>query len=148
VTNTRIDLKQREHLVSLIESAKRDEKEQLEQKAGATREAIGQSIAEAKGFPSLLKKARTLYDQILPIQRQIDEIERKFTEAGFERGEDETLDLKEYGLPHAMRRLVDGKREAALRPIEKSLKKYDLALAHIWTAASSEELAKAVEGLI
>jgi hypothetical protein len=133
MTNTRIDIKQREHLVDLIESAKDDEREQLERKEGATREGIGQSIAEAKGFPALLKKARALYDQISAIRRQIDEIERKFAEAGFDRGEDEddTLALKSYGLSHATRRLVDGRLEAAKRPIEKSSRSMTL----LWLAS-------------
>jgi hypothetical protein len=145
---TKIDLKQREHLVALIHEAKRSEREELKNEKGANEQSVAQEVIESKGFSVLLKKARALYDQILPLQKEVDAIERKFREAGFERGEDDTLVLRSYGGSTATHRLIEKRLKSILRPIDKALTKYDLAEARIWSASTAQELDKIVGQVI
>ena len=142
----KIELKQREHLVSLVQEAKSREKKELEEKNGATKETIVGQIIESKGFNGFLKKVEPLREQIRKLEAAVKEMDDALRESGFERA-DGMICLRDYGVPDATRRLIADKLESAQRPIEKSLKKYDLAAAKIWTSVTSEELQKAVEGL-
>jgi hypothetical protein len=49
-----------------------------------------------------------------------------------------------YELHEKVRQTLKEKRQ----PIEKSLKKYDLAIADIWTVDTNADASKAIEGLI
>ena len=145
MTNLKIDLKQREHLASFIENAKREEKRNLEEQSGVTEESITQVIAKQKGAGPLLKKDAELLKQIEELKLQRKDNEVKLAELGFDFNGSR---LSVRWDARALRDEVAAKLEEARRPIEKSLKKYDLAFAKTWTAVSGEELQKVVEGLI
>jgi hypothetical protein len=144
----KVELKQREHLVSFVEGAKSREKKELEERDGATENAvIGKIVAESKVLSPLVKRAESFVDQIRQLDAALKSIDVQLRDAGFERDNDDGLSLRAWGVPLPMRNLVASRLEAARRPIEKSLKKYDLAIVKIWACASSEELQKATEGL-
>lgn len=146
MTNTRIDLKQREHLVSFVEQAKREEKERLEEQDGVSKQSIINNLARQKGAAQLLAKEDELNSKIQALNNDLRENEGAFEKLGFQ-FRDDSLCLT-WHAPDSLKKEVEQKLVEARRPIEKSLKKYDLMIARIWTATSGEEMQKAVEGLI
>ena len=146
MTNTRIDLKQREHLVSFAEQAKREEKERLEEQLGASRQSVINDLAKRKGAAQFLAKEADLDSKIRALKDDLQENEGAFKKLGFEFRDDDLC--LAWHAPDSLKKEFEQRLVEARRPIEKSLKKYDLMIARIWTATSGEEMQKAVEGLI
>jgi hypothetical protein len=132
--------------VSFVEDEKREERKRLEEQYGATEDSILNTIGKEKGVASYLTEDNELRKKIKVLEASLKENQEALEELGF--------DFRNGGLrlrwdaPKELQNEVAQRKEEALRPIEKSLKKYDLATARVWTAASGEELQKAVEGLI
>jgi len=146
MTNLKIELKQREHLASIVEDAKRDERKRLEEQHGVSEDSILRSIGKDKGVASFLTQDAQLKKQIKALQTKAQENEEALEKLGFDFRND-SLHLRWDAPDELQTELAKRKREAQ-RPIEQSLKKYDLAIARVWTATSGEELQKAVEGLV
>lgn len=142
----KIELKQREHLVSLIERAKTDERKQLEEKNGATEDSVIVELLKKGKGGLLLENIRKVENQVSALESVVRDDRNKLEGMGFDIDRS-GVSLK-WNAPHSLRSQVDAILEDARRPIVKSLKKYDLAIARIWTTTSSEELQKVIEGLI
>jgi|SRR5665213_2160284 len=147
MNNTKIELKQREHLVSLVQEARFREKEELEEKNGAKEELIRREVAAAKGLVPLMDQIEALRDEREKIDDKIRTLDSKIGIHGFSRNSAGKLEYQHYNAPQAIRALIANKLAEARRPIEKSLKKYDIAISKIWSVTTGEELQKAVEGL-
>ena len=146
MTNLKIELKQREHLASLIEGAKREERNRLEEQDGVSEDSILRAIGKSKGVASFLTEDAQLQRQIRALQAKAKENEEGLEKLGFD-FRNGKLHLR-WDAPEQLQTELAKRKEEAQRPIEKSLKKYDLAIARVWTATSGEELQKAVEGLV
>jgi hypothetical protein len=147
MTNLKIDLKQREHLASFVEQAKREEKGRLEEQDGVSRQSIVNNLGKEKGAEQLLAKGAELNEKIRALEDARQHNVSDLEVLGFDFDEDGNLSLR-WNAPKELTKEVDRRFVEAQSPIEKSLKKYDLAIAKIWIAVSGEEMQKAVEGLI
>jgi len=146
MTTTKIDLKQREHLASLVDQEKREEKERLEEQNDATKEAIVRLVARESGAETFLTKDADLVKNIEALQAARRENADELQELGFDISDGEPK--LRWNAPDKITKAIAKRVTEARRPIEKSLKKYDLATARIWAATSSEELQKAVDGIL
>ena len=146
MTNLKIDLKQREHLASFLEQAKREEKERLEEQDGGSRQSVINNLGNDKGAAQFVSKDAELKEQIRALgdARQHNENDLEALGFDFNHG---NLTLK-WDAPKELAKEVERRYVEAQSPIKESLKKYDLAIAKIWIAVSGEEMQKAVEGLI
>jgi hypothetical protein len=143
----KIDLKQREHLVSLIRDARNREQAQLEGEDKVSEDSILREHAQEKGYFQSVKELRSLNEKIEELEGQRDKIGKRLNSFGFDVS-NSGFHLRRWDAPDSLRDLVDKKLESARRLIQKSLKKYDVAIASIWIAGSSEDLQKVVEGVI
>jgi hypothetical protein len=146
MTNLKIDLKQREHLASFVEQAKREEKERLEEQDGGSRQSIINNLGNEKGAAQFLSKDTELREEIRALEDARQHNENALEALGFD-FRNGNLSIR-WDAPKELTKEVERRFVEAQSPIEKSLKKYDLAIAKIWIAVSGEEMQKAVEGLI
>jgi hypothetical protein len=146
MTNLKIDLKQREHLASFVEQAKREEKERLEEQDGGSRQSIINTLGNEKGAARFVSKDAELKKQIRELEDTRQHNENDLEALGFDFS-DGNLSLR-WDAPKELAKEVERRYVEAQSPIKESLKKYDLAIAKIWIAVSGEEMQKAVEGLI
>jgi hypothetical protein len=146
MTNLKIDLKQREHLASFLEQAKREEKERLEEQDGGSKQSIINNLGKEKGADQLVAKDAELDEKMRTLESDSQQNQKDLEALGFDFNNGH-LSLR-WDAPEELTKEVKRRFAEAQSPIEKSLKKYDLAIAKIWIAVSGEEMQKAVEGLI
>jgi len=146
MTTLKIDLKQREHLASFLEQAKREEKERLEEQDGGSRRSVINTLGNEKGAAQFVSKDAELTKKIRELEDARRHNENELEALGFD-FEDGDFSLR-WDAPKELAKEVERRFLEAQSPIKESLKKYDLAIAKIWIAVSGEEMQKAVEGLI
>jgi hypothetical protein len=129
-----------------LEQAKCEEKERLEDQDGGSRQSIINNLGKEKGAEQLLAKDTELDEKIRALQEARQHNEKDLEALGFDFSNGD-LSLR-WNAPEELTKEVKRRFAEAQSPIEKALKKYDLAIAKIWIAVSGEEMQKAVEGLI
>jgi hypothetical protein len=138
--NGRLDPKQREHLAQMLKEAKTSEQVRLRNEQDVSADSILRDLAGKSGALDLVTKVEEL-------ENLKDAAIKELATLGFEFSYSHNLRLtsdapgrlsKEYG-----RRVVEA--EAS---IEKSVRKYDLAVIGVWTADTAAQAKKIVEGLI
>jgi hypothetical protein len=145
MTNHKVDQKQREALVALVEKAERNEKERLEDEHGIDGDSILRMIADEMGAGEFIKRDEQLEKQIEALQAARNKNCDEFQELGFDL-EDGEFKLK-WDASSSLREAVRRKKKDLSEPFKKYFGTYASAIARIWTASSEEELQKAVEGL-
>src|ERR1017187_7245106 len=145
MTNHKIDQKQREALVALVEKAERNEKERLEDEHGADGDSILRLIADEMGAGEFIKRDEQLKEQIEALQKARNKNSDDLEELGFD-FDDGVFKLR-WNASSSLREAVRRKKKDLSEPFKKVFGTYASAIARIWTASSEEELQKAVEGL-
>ena len=145
MTNHKVDQKQREALVALVEKAERNEKERLEDEHGADGDSILRLIADEMGAGEFIKRDEQLKEQIEALQKARNKNSDDLEELGFD-FDDGVFKLR-WNASSSLREAVRRKKKDLSEPFKKYFGTYASAIAHIWTASSEEELQKAVEGL-
>lgn len=138
-TNGKFDPKQREVLAEMLRDARGEERRRLENAGDASAHSILRDLAEEAG-------ALNLVDEVKELESKVDKAKEHLSKLGFE-VDSGALTLS-WEAPGQLRQ-NHKKRMAEAKPsIEKSLKKYDLAVLGVWTAETAAEAKKIVEGLI
>ncbi|MGB8475352.1 MAG: hypothetical protein WCE61_14815 [Candidatus Acidiferrum sp.] len=139
-TNGKLDPKQREHLSRILNDAKTREQSRLENADGVSTDSILRALAEKAGALDLVQK-------IVELEKQIETAKEKLTPLGFDLDYSGDLQL-DSDAPRSLSEKYEKQVGEAKSSIEKSLKKYDLAIIGVWTAETAAEAKKIVEGLI
>ena len=142
----KIEPRQREALVDLLREAKREKSSELEASSGISEEAVVRELALEAGADKIMAEMEELYPQIKALEARQGTLDNDLQKLGF-RWENSSFRLNyggSYELHEKVRQTLKEKRQ----PIEKSLKKYDLAIADIWTVDTNADASKAIEGLI
>jgi hypothetical protein len=138
--NGKLDPKQREHLSHMLKDAKSTEKGRLENADDVSTDSILRALAEKAGALDLMQKIEEL-------ENQKEKAKKSLASLGFEFSYSGRLQLSSDAPRHLSasygKQLVEAKSS-----IEKSVKKYDLAIIGVWTAETAAEAKKIVEGLI
>jgi hypothetical protein len=145
MTNHKIDQKQREALVALVEKAERSEKERLEDEHGIDGVSILRIIADEMGAGEFIKRDEQLKGQIEALQKARNKNSDDLDELGFDFNDGE-FKLR-WDASDSLREAVRRKKKDLSAPFKKFFGTYASAIARIWTASSDEDLQKAVEGL-
>jgi hypothetical protein len=145
MTNHKIDQKQREALVALVEKAERNEKERLEDEHGIDDNSILRVIADEMGASEFIKRDEHLKEQIEALQKARNKNSDDLEELGFD-FDDGEFKLR-WNASTSLREAVRRKKKDLSEPFKKYFGNYASAIARIWTASTDEELQKAVEGL-
>lgn len=138
-TNGKLDPKQRETLAQMLKDAKSTEQARLKDEKGKSASSILRALAEEVGALNLVEKAEELGSKL-------KEAEKSLADLGFE-ADSGRLELR-WNAPAQLQRKYEKQREEAKSSIEKSLKKYDLAIIGVWTADTAAEAKKIVEVLV
>lgn len=145
MTNHKIDQKQREALVALVEKAERSEKERLEDEHGVDGDSILRIIADEMGASEFIKRDEQLGEQIEALQKARNKNSDDLEELGFDF--DNGVFKLRWNASSSLREAVRRKKKDLSEPFKKFFGTYASAIARIWTAYTEEELQKAVEGL-
>src|ERR1700704_5012246 len=103
----KIDLKQREALVSLVNAARNEEEALLRDNTGVSRESVVMEIAKQKGCEAILKEIRRSFDQQEILKAKIRECDGKLLEMGFKRDDNE-LELH-WNAPKSLKDAIESK---------------------------------------
>jgi len=137
--NGNLSSKVRDKLVRMLKDAKLEEERRLLIEDGVSSRSILRALAKKTG-------ALTLVEKVKELESQKRRVERDLANLGFEVS---GSDLELAGdAPDQLAKEYEKQAEAAKPSIEKSLKKYDLAIIGVWTAETAAEAKKIVEGLI
>lgn len=145
MTNHKIDQKQREALVALVEKAERNEKERLEDEHGIDGDSILRIVADEMGAGEFIKRDEQLEEQIEALKKARNKNSDDLSELGFDFAHGE-FRLR-WNASASLREAVRRKKKDLSEPFKKNFGTYASAIGRIWTASSEEELQKAVEGL-
>lgn len=138
--NGKLDPKQREQLSRMLNDAKTREQGRLENADGVSTDSILRALAEKAGALDLVQKIEEL-------ERQTETAKKKLAPLGFEFSYSDDLEL-DSDAPRNLSERYEKQVAEAKSSIEKSLKKYDLAIIGVWTAETAAEAKKIVEDLI
>lgn len=136
--NGKLDPKQRETLAQMLKDAKSTEQGRIEDADGKS--AILRALAEKAGALKLVEKVEKLGSQK-------EAAEEDLADLGFEVSDSGDLKLG-WNAPDQLSEEYKKQVREAKPSMEKSLRKYDLAIIGVWTAESAAEAKKIVEGLI
>lgn len=142
----KLEPSQREALVSMLRDAKHSASADLQKEHGISESAVIRELAEANGAKKHILQIEDLSTKIEELTQLSAKAEHELKELGF-RWNDSRV-LIDYAAPYKLQRTVDDILKKKREPIEKSLKKYDLAIAEVWTADTNQDARKIVEGLI
>lgn len=138
--NGKLDPKQRETLAQMLKDAKSIEQRKLQYADGKSTSSILRALAEEVGALNLVQKVEELGSKLR-------EAEGSLADLGFEASDSGELSLR-WTAPAQLRKKYEKRVEEVKPSIEKSLKKYDLAIIGVWTAETAAEAKKIAEGLI
>ena len=139
-TNGKLDPKQREILAHMLTDAKINERNKLNEADGVSARSILRALADEVGALGLIKKVEELGAEMKKAQKHLADL-------GFDVSNSGNLGLR-WDAPDQLSEKYEGRTEKAKPSLEKSLKKYDLAIVGVWTADTAAEAKKIVEGLI
>jgi hypothetical protein len=139
-TNGKLDPKQRESLARMLTDAKDEERSKLEKADGISASSILRALADEVGALNLVKKVEES-------RSELKKGEKHLADLGFEVSDSGELELK-WDAPDRLKAKYEERTEKGKPSIEKSLKKYDLAIIGVWTAETAAEAKKIVEDLI
>jgi hypothetical protein len=142
----KIDIRQRERLLDVVQSARKREETRLKQLTLVSESTLIRDLARTKGASAIVKEMNDLDDQISKLKDGLHAREEKLHNLGFEY---RNLQLQlRWDAPDALRQFVAKKLDEAYKPVDMELKPFDLAIAKVWTASTPSVLLQAVEGLI
>ena len=136
----KLDPKQREKLADMLTSAKLDERSRLENADGVSSRSILRTLAKEVG-------ALKLVEQVEELNNKTKDAEEALADHGFEISGSGNLQLK-WDAPDGLSEKYDKRMEEAKPSIQKSLKKYDLAILGVWTAETGDDAKAIMEGLL
>ena len=142
----KIEPRQREALVDMLRDAKLREREDLQNSNGVVESDVIRELAIEQGAGKILKEIEELYPKIKELEARNGKLDCDLQDLGFRiNGSQIALHYGASNLLHQELRDIMKKRRA---PIEEKLKKYDLAIADIWTVDTNADASKVIEGLI
>ncbi len=142
----KIEPRQREALAEMLRSAKNRKEEELESSSGFSRHAIAKELASEEGADPIVKRIVEIRPKIKDLTVQLERAEQDLKVLGFEY-DSSGVDLH-YSAHTTLRKKFDAMVHKKHEPIQAALRKYDLAIADIWTVDSNDDASKVVEGLI
>lgn len=141
----KIEPRQREALVEMLREAKRKKSSELEASSGISEASVVRTLAIESGAQKLVKETEELHEAVREAQSRLNVVDADLRKLGFEWTNSRFY--VHYGAPGLDKKVRDILAEKR-GPIEKSLKKYDLAIADIWTVDTNADASKVIEGLI
>lgn len=143
----KIDVKQRQALEKLLRDKKERESERLREASPVTRDSVMREILNEEGGAALLLEG------IEEAQTQIDDLEKLIRQKNKQLN-DQGFDVRDskisfnWDAPNRLRERFTTRLEQAHAPIERTLEKYDRAVALVWAATSPDELNKSIKDLL
>jgi hypothetical protein len=138
--NGKLDPKQREQLAQMLNDAKTREQSRLENADDASSDSILRALAEKAGVLELVQNVEEW-------TKQIEKAKEKLESLGFEIDYSGDLEL-DSDAPDRLSKAYEKQKAEAESSIQKSLKKYDLAIMAVWTAETAAEAKKIVQDLV